>query len=181
MKIFVMSDIHGSRTALEAALAACDREGAKLIAILGDYLNHGPRNPIPEGYDPPGTARLLNERRELILPVRGNCDSAVDQMMLEFPMLADYSTIILGSRRVFMAHGHELSPERLPPLPAGSVFISGHSHIPLLEKRGGIFVMNPGSITLPKGGSPRSYGLLEEGSLEIKTIKGESFSRLELD
>lgn len=181
MKIFVISDIHGSKSALEAALSAFEREHAGLIAILGDYLNHGPRNPIPEGYDPPGTARLLNERRELIVPVRGNCDSEVDQMMLEFPMLADYSTMLLGSRRVFLTHGHELSPERLPPLSAGSVFLCGHTHLPLLERRGEIFVMNPGSITLPKGDHPRTYGLIEESSLEIRTIEGENFSRLELD
>ena len=182
MRLFAISDIHGSRTALEAAFAAMDREGAELVAILGDYLNHGPRNPIPEGYDPPGAAKLLNARRELIVPVRGNCDSEVDQMMLDFPMLGEYSTIVLDGLRIFMAHGHSqvMSPEKLPPLPTGSVFLSGHTHIPLLERRGGILVMNPGSITLPKGGHPKTYGLLGEGILEIKTIEGESFDRLEL-
>jgi len=180
MKLFVFSDIHGSRTALEAAFAAFDRERADAAAVLGDYLNHGPRNPIPEGYDPPRTAELLNARRELLLPIRGNCDSEVDQMMLDFPMLAEYSTVFLGARRVFMTHGHVLGPDRLPPLPAGSLFLCGHSHVPMAETRGGIAVMNPGSITLPKGGAPRTYGIVEEGRVEIKTMEGSPFASLDL-
>lgn len=181
MKLFVISDIHGSKSSLEAAFAAFDGEGADWMAILGDYLNHGPRNPLPEGYDPQACAELLNSRRDLIVPVRGNCDSEVDQMLLGFPMMSEYATVIAQGRRIFLAHGHLLSPERLPPLPAGSVFLSGHTHLPLLEKRGGIVVMNPGSISLPKGGSAKGYGLVVEGAAELKTIEGRLLSRLEFD
>jgi phosphoesterase, MJ0936 family len=181
MRVFVISDIHGSRSALESALAVFDREGADWIAVLGDYLNHGPRNPIPEGYDPQGAAALLNSRKERIVPIRGNCDSEVDQMLLEFPMLGEHATIILGKRRLFLAHGHLLSPERLPPLPAGSVFLSGHTHIPALERRGAIVTMNPGSIAIPKGGSARGYGIVDESTIAIKTLEGETIAELSLD
>jgi len=178
MKIFVISDIHGSLSALRAALAAREREGAQWVAVLGDYLNHGPRNPIPEGYDPQAVAKELNALRDWLIPVRGNCDSEVDQMLLDFPMLGEYATVFLGGRRLFLCHGHVASPESLPPLPPDSLFISGHSHLPLLERRGSLILMNPGSITLPKGGNPRSYGLIEEGGLWIKTIEGEALLSL---
>lgn len=181
MKLFVISDIHGSRTALEAALAAFDREGADWIAILGDYLNHGPRNPLPEGYDPQGAAALLNERKGLIIPVRGNCDSEVDQMLLEFPMMSEYSTVLLGKRRVFLCHGHIQSPERLPPLSGGSLFLSGHTHIPRIDTLGDIVAMNPGSVGLPKGGSQRTYGIVEPSSVAVKTLGGSLLSSLSLD
>jgi uncharacterized protein len=182
MKLCIISDIHGSLESLETALAAFEREGASHLVILGDYLNHGPRNPIPGGYAPDRTAVLHNRYREKILGVRGNCDSEIDQMLLEFPMMGDYAIVLDQGRRLFLTHGHGLSPERLPPLEKGDVFLSGHTHIPSLKLSDGIVLMNPGSVTLPKGGNPRTYGLASsDGSgmtLEIRTMDGASFAAL---
>jgi putative phosphoesterase len=178
MKIFVISDLHGSAQAFTGAMRAFELEGADLIVIAGDYLNHGPRNPLPQGYDPQALALLLNERRERIVAVRGNCDSEVDQMLLAFPCLAEYSTVFADGRRIFVTHGHRYADDALPPLSAGDIYLCGHTHVPRIEERAGIILINPGSISLPKGGFPASYALIEPTSLSIMSLAGELlFSR----
>jgi len=133
MKIFFASDIHGSPACLTMALDAFTREKAGVLVLLGDLLYHGPRNPLPGDYDPAKTAAMLNEYREHIVAVRGNCDSEVDQTLLDFPIMADHSTILDGTTRLFLTHGHLFSLDSLPPLPAGSVFVFGHTHVPMAE------------------------------------------------
>ena len=172
MKIQFISDVHGSPGALEAALAAGQRDGADQIVFLGDALYHGPRNPLPTDYDPARTAAVFNRFSHRILAVRGNCDSEVDQLMLDFPAMADYAWLVLGRRRLFLTHGHRFDPGHLPPLAPGDVFVSGHTHIPLAERRDEVFVFNPGSVGLPKEGRPPSYGICRGDRLIVKTIEG---------
>lgn len=170
MKLFFISDIHGAAGRLEAVLNRMDSEGGRHIAILGDILNHGPRNPLPEGYDTKRTAALLNERRDSIAAVRGNCDSEVDQMVLEFPIMADHSWLFSGEHRMFLTHGHRFSPASLPPLGEGDAFVYGHNHIPQAERVNGHFFLNPGSISLPKSGTPAAYGVLEDGIFTVREL-----------
>ena len=171
MKIVFMSDIHGVPSALEAALAKADSIGYDRLVLLGDLLYHGPRNGVPDFYDPVKVAKLLNARKERILAVRGNCDAEVDQMMFEFPMMSDYAVLDVGSESFFLTHGHLWHERNLPPLGLGSVLAHGHTHIPELKKlECGISIFNPGSVSLPKGGSARSIGYFDGTSLGHFTI-----------
>lgn len=188
MKLFVISDIHGSLSSFEAAENAFAKECADLMVICGDYLNHGPRNDIPAGYDTRKLAARLNEYKNRIVGVRGNCDSEVDQMMLDFPMQDTYTRIFLPSlMRVFVHHGHLFQPDSAAKMnPAGSIIVSGHTHIPLLEQKNGYTFVNPGSISIPKNGSLAGYALIESDlrssdfavSISLKTFSGNVISVL---
>jgi putative phosphoesterase len=166
MKIVFMSDIHGVPSALEAALEKADRFGYDRLVLLGDLLYHGPRNGVPDFYDPLAVARLLNGRKDKILAVRGNCDEEVDQIMFEFPMMSDYAVLDAGSESFFLTHGHRWHENCLPPLGMGSVLAHGHTHVPELKTlQCGMTIFNPGSVSLPKGGSTRSIGYFDGTSL----------------
>lgn len=161
MKLFFASDLHGCVPATEKALAEFEQSGAETLVLLGDVLNHGPRNPIPEGYNPPKVAELLNCYADKIVAVRGNCDSEVDQMLLSFPMMADYAWVLLESgQRLFLTHGHLYNAQKRPILKQGDVIVHGHTHIPVAELDGDQYVFNPGSVTFPRNGFAPSYGLL---------------------
>ena len=170
MKIMVASDIHGSALYCRRMLERFDEEGADKLLRLGDLLYHGPRNPLPEEYNPKAVAEMLNARKQQILCVRGNCDGEVDQMMLGFPIMADYCILSIGSRMVFATHGHHHNENSLPMLQEGDILLHGHTHIPVLEDRGVYMLANPGSVTLPKQNSVRGYLLLEEGALTLKDL-----------
>lgn len=170
MKIMVASDIHGSALYCRRMLERFDEEGADKLLLLGDLLYHGPRNPLPEEYNPKAVAEMLNARKQQILCVRGNCDGEVDQMMLEFPIMADYCILSVGSRMIFATHGHHHNENSLPMLQEGDILLHGHTHIPVLEDRGAYMLANPGSVTLPKQESVRGYLLLEEGALTLKDL-----------
>ena len=179
MKYLVASDLHGSAAACEKILQAFDREGADRLVLLGDILYHGPRNPLPEGYDPKACCGLLNPRRERITAVRGNCDAAVDQMVLEFPILAEYLLLEAAGHTIFVTHGDVWGPDRLPALPRGSVLLSGHTHVPMNQEREGILCLNPGSPSLPKDGEQRrGYLLLTDTGALFKTLEGEIYDRV---
>lgn len=180
MKIFVMSDIHGSFFYLKKALEAFEKEGAEYILILGDILYHGPRNPLPEEYNPKEVAILLNQYRDKIIAVRGNCDSEVDQMVLEFPIMSDYSTIFWEGKRIFATHGHVFNRDNMPSLGEGDIFISGHTHIPVKEEKLGVYILNPGSISLPKENTPHSYGVFEKGTFKVKELDGGIYKEINL-
>ncbi|HNY21085.1 MAG TPA: phosphodiesterase [Treponemataceae bacterium] len=177
MRLFVASDIHGSATALKTLLDAFASSGAEYLVLCGDYLNHGPRNPIPEGYDPKAVALALNGIKSKIIGVRGNCDSEVDQMLLEFPCMGDYSTVLFDNRRIFVTHGHIFGKDRLPPLSAGDVFVSGHTHVPVLETRDGIIFLNPGSASIPKESSEGGYALIDDSGISLMTLSGKELKR----
>lgn len=173
MKLMFASDIHGSALFCEKLLEAYKREGAQRLCLLGDILYHGPRNDLPEGHDPKGVIKLLNAVKQELLCVRGNCDTEVDQMVLEFPVLADYAVLFVDGRTFFLSHGHHHSPDALPPLKDGDVLINGHTHVLCAKQVSGIHCLNDGSVALPKQGNPRSYMTYENGVFLIKTLDGE--------
>lgn len=171
MKILFLSDIHGVPSTLEAALAAADTLQPDKIVLLGDLLYHGPRNGVPNLYDPVKVAQILNGIKDRLVAVRGNCDAEVDQMMFEFPMMSDYAVLDAGSETFFLTHGHLFNECRLPPIGMGTVLTHGHTHVPELKKLAcGITIFNPGSISLPKGGSSRSYGFFDGRELKHYAI-----------
>ncbi|MBU3144314.1 phosphodiesterase [Clostridium sp. CF012] len=172
MKIFFISDIHGSLFFLKKALELYKEEGASYIIMLGDALYHGPRNPLPEEYKPQEVANLLNEYKDKIIAVRGNCDSEVDQMLIEYPMMADYSIILYNNRRLFLTHGHIYNEDNLPNLNENDVLVHGHTHLPVAKKHNKIYVLNPGSLSLPKENSPNSYAILQDDLFQIKDLEG---------
>lgn len=178
MKWMIASDIHGNVHTCEQMIRRFEEEKADRLVLLGDYLYHGPRNGLSEGYDPKTTAEMLNGIREKLLCVRGNCDSEVDQMMLRFPMMADYALLDTGNTILFATHGHVWNEDRLPPLKPGDVLVHGHTHIPLRVQIDGILCVNPGSVTIEKNGYRRSYMTLEDGELVWKTLEGKEYDRL---
>ncbi|AOR61868.1 phosphodiesterase [Pectobacterium wasabiae] len=172
MKLMFASDIHGSLNAVERVLTIFEQSHADWLILLGDFLNHGPRNPLPEKYQPAEVAVRLNAYASRIIAVRGNCDSEVDQMLLTFPITAPWQHVLLQQNRLFLTHGHLYHPGNLPPLHTGDVLVYGHTHIPVAEQRGEHYFFNPGSVSLPKGGYPASYGLLEQDELRVLSLHG---------
>lgn len=170
MKLLFLSDIHGVPGTLRRVFEHADALGAERLVLLGDALYHGPRNGVPDEYDAPEVARLLNSRKQSLIAVRGNCDSEVDQQMLEFPIMADYAEIIAGARRFFLTHGHKYNVGNVPPVPDGTVLAHGHTHIPEITSVCGITIFNPGSISLPKGGFPRSFGFFDGDKLSVRRL-----------
>ena len=163
MKLIIASDIHGSAYWCRKLMDLIDREAPDRILLLGDLLYHGPRNDLPRDYAPKAVIPLLSARKDQILAVRGNCEAEVDQMVLPFPCMADYCQLLLDGKTFYLTHGHHESPDHLPPLPEGSVFLSGHTHVKLDETRHGIRCLNPGSVSIPKDGS-HSCLIYEDGS-----------------
>ncbi len=171
MRIVFISDIHGVPSTLEAALASAESLGYDKIVLLGDLLYHGPRNGVPNFYDPVAVAKRLNGLKDRIVAVRGNCDAEVDQMMVEFPIMSDYALLEADGVTFFLTHGHRWNERNLPPLGMGTVLAHGHTHIPELKKLPcGMTIFNPGSISLPKGGSARSFGYFDGRELRHVTI-----------
>ena len=167
MKLIFLSDIHGVPSTLEAALAKGAALGYDQIVLLGDLLYHGPRNGVPNFYDPVRVAQILNGLKDRIIAVRGNCDAEVDQMMFEFPMMADYAVVEAGKETFFCTHGHLWNEYKLPPLGMGTVLAHGHTHVPENKALAcGITIFNPGSVSLPKGGSARSFGYFDGATLK---------------
>ncbi|MDF2155926.1 phosphodiesterase [Vibrio sp. CAU 1672] len=174
MKLFFASDLHGCLPATEQVLACYRESGADHLVLLGDVLNHGPRNPVPDGYNPPEVAARLNEFADQIIAVRGNCDSEVDQMLLSFPMMSDYAWLVLESgARLFLTHGHLYNSDKRPPLRDGDVIVHGHTHVPVAQEQAGAVIFNPGSVTFPRNDLPASYGLLDGRLLKVITFDGE--------
>ncbi len=170
MKIMIASDIHGSAYYAEKMIEAYKSEGAKKLVLLGDILYHGPRNDLPKGYEPKKVIEMLNKIKDEILCVRGNCDTEVDQMVLDFPVLADYAVIYDGDVTMYLTHGHKYNPDNLPPIKNGDFLVNGHTHIPANEDMGNFTYINPGSVSIPKNGSKHSYIIYENGKFEFKEL-----------
>lgn len=179
MKLFFISDIHGSLYYLKKAFEKYDQEKADYLVILGDELYHGARNPLTKDYNPAEVASLLNSKADKTTAVRGNCDSEVDSMVLQYPLMSTYSTIFSEKRRLFLTHGHIYHEGNLPPLSPGDVFFYGHTHIPVAKKQGDIYIINPGSISLPKEGAPNTYGVLEDSTFVIRDFDGAEYKKIE--
>ncbi len=180
MKIMVASDLHGSIYFGNLMAEAYTREKCDRLLLLGDLLYHGPRNDLPKGYDPKKVIKLLNEMKNDILCVRGNCEAEVDQMVLDFPIMAEYCILHMGNRMIFATHGHNFNKERLPSLKTGDILLHGHTHVPICEEFGGVtgkdfIYMNPGSVSIPKGDSQNSYLTIDDEEVLWKNMNGEVF------
>ncbi len=173
MKWLIASDVHGSKFYAEEIIKAFKRENADRILLLGDILYHGPRNDLPKEYDPKGVCDVFNEYKKVITCVRGNCDAEVDQMVLQFPILAEYVLILDEGYTVFATHGHKFDKKNLPPLNTGEVFLFGHTHVSECENVNGIICMNPGSASIPKENSYNGYMTLEKGEFLWKDFQNE--------
>lgn len=175
MKWMIASDLHGSAYYCRKMLEAFEREGADRLFLLGDLLYHGPRNDLPQEYAPKEVIPLLNGKKEKLLCVRGNCDAEVDQMVLEFPVLADYAVLPVGQRLIYATHGHIYHVKNLPPLAPGDVLLHGHTHVPAWTEFGqGNLYLNPGSVSIPKENSPHSYMTLEENTMQWKELESSA-------
>ncbi len=171
MKFLIASDLHGSAEACRKMLSAAETESADRILLLGDVLYHGPRNNLPNNYNTKEVLNMLNEHFEQILCVRGNCDAEVDQCVLRFPILAEYAMIAADGLIIYMQHGHR---ENVLPR-TGEIVLRGHTHIPEKALKAGVMHLNPGSVSLPKGGSPASYMVYDRGVFRWKTLEGDVF------
>lgn len=170
MKFFILSDIHGDALCCKKALEIFKQSDYAALLLLGDILYHGPRNSLPDYYDPKKVIELLNPLSEQIIAVKGNCDGEVDQMVLNFPILSPYNQFYLNKRKVFMTHGHTITKEHPCLLPSASLFLYGHTHIPEATKEKDLIFLNPGSVSLPKNGFPPSYAILEENSFSVFSL-----------
>lgn len=173
MKWMIASDIHGSEFYCKKMLEAFEREEADKLMLLGDLLYHGPRNDLPEGYAPKKVIELLNAYKERILCVRGNCDTEVDQMVLEFPIMADYCILNEGKIIVYATHGHVYGEDNPPLLKNGEILLCGHTHVPKCQQKKGFCYMNPGSVSIPKEDSWHGYMIWENGDFIWKDLDGE--------
>ena len=181
MKWMIASDLHGSAVYCRRMIEAFEREDADRLLLLGDLLYHGPRNDLPEGYAPKEVIPMLNGMKPKLLCVRGNCDAEVDQMVLDFPILADYAVLPVGQRLVYATHGHVHNLKNLPPLAPGDILLHGHTHIPAWTEFGEEnLYLNPGSLSIPKEGSAHSYMTLEGKTFRWKTLEGETYHELRL-
>lgn len=170
MQIMVISDIHGCLPALARAAEIFEHNEYDVLICCGDYLNHGPRNPIPAGYDTMGTAALLNSLSGKMIGVRGNCDSEVDQMVLTFSCSNEFATVYehtqAGLLRMFVHHGHKdiYIPQNT------HIVLSGHTHVSGITVSGSCVYCNPGSLSIPKNNTEASYAVIQtrqDGSFYI--------------
>ena len=180
MKLFIASDIHGSLYYLKEMLLAFEREQADRILLLGDILYHGPRNDLPRDYAPKAVIELLNPLASKLLCVRGNCDTEVDQMVLSFPILADYAVIPTGDRLIYATHGHKYGEDNPPPLSDGDILLCGHTHVPKCADHGSYVYLNPGSVSIPKENSHHGYMTLEDGIFLWKDMDGNVINKYEI-
>mgnify|MGYP003280779567 FL=1 len=180
MKCMIASDIHGSAHYCRQLLAALERERADRLLLLGDLLYHGPRNDLPQGYDPKEVIALLTSVKNQVFCVRGNCEAEVDQMVLPFPVLADYCLLEQKGHVIFATHGHHYNLETPPLLQPGDVLLHGHTHIPAKDNSLGFWYLNPGSVAIPKENSPHSYMTLEDGLFLWKDLDGAQYDALAL-
>ena len=169
MKLLIASDIHGSAYWCGRLMEEIEKENPDRVILLGDLLYHGPRNDLPRDYAPKQVIPMLSGIKDKIVAVRGNCEAEVDQMVLPFPCLADYAELLVDGMLFHLSHGHHQNPENLPPLPEGSVFLFGHTHVKLDKMVGGVRCLNPGSLSIPKDGS-HSYLICENGNFSFKIL-----------
>ena len=180
MKLLIGSDIHGDLDGAKRLVSAFTEEKCDKMLLLGDILYHGPRNDLPATYAPKEVISLLNGYKDKILAVRGNCEAEVDQMVLSFPVLAEYALLSLDGLTVFATHGHIHNTEKCPPLAKGDILLHGHTHVPVVEEFGeGNYYINPGSLSIPKESSPKSYILYEHRKFSFRTLEGEEYKSFE--
>ena len=180
MRLMIASDIHGSAKWCEQLLEAWQREKPDRLVLLGDLLYHGPRNDLPEGYVPKEVIAMLNDIAPHLLCVRGNCEAEVDQMVLSFPVMADYSVLLVDGHSIYVTHGHVHNEDNPPPLQPGDILLCGHTHIPCCHRHEDFIYVNPGSVSIPKQNTPHSYTMLEDGRMVWKDLYGREFMQEKL-
>ena len=176
MKYLLVSDIHGCLPTLEKVLRFYDNNHCDMLCILGDILNYGPRNTIPDGINAPSIVEALNKRARDIIAIRGNCDSEVDQMLLHFPILSDYTMLVDNGKKLFLTHGHIYNKEHLPQAGIDAI-VYGHTHLWELSKQNGVLVGNTGSITFPKGGNEPTFMTYEDGTFTVFSLDGKALKQ----
>lgn len=181
MKYMFASDVHGSAYYCRKMLETYKKEQAERLVLLGDLLYHGPRNDLPKEYAPKEVIKMLNGMKQEIYAVRGNCEAEVDQMVLEFPVMADYCILALGSHAIYATHGHVYNENHLPPMKEGDILLHGHTHVLKAEQREGYFLLNPGSVSIPKEGNPPTYGILDNGSFIVWDFEGNKIKEIRLE
>lgn len=172
MKLMIASDIHGSEYYCRKLLDAYAGENPDKLILLGDILYHGPRNDLPEGYNPKSVIELLNPLKNKLLCVRGNCDTEVDQMVLDFPIMADYALVSVDGKMMYLTHGHKYGEDNPPNLSKGDILICGHTHVPKCSDKGDYLYLNPGSVSIPKENSEHSYMVYEDNKFTWKSLDG---------
>lgn len=180
MKLMIASDIHGSAYYCRELINAFEREKPDKLLLLGDILYHGPRNELPRDYNPKLVTEMLNAISENIICVCGNCDAAVDRMVLDFEVLADYAYLYIDGTAFFAAHGHKFNEKNPPKLKAGDVLLNGHTHIPKFSECDNFVYANCGSVSIPKEDSPNSYVIFEKHKLSWRTLDGDIFMNAEV-
>lgn len=170
MKLLIASDIHGSAYWCGRLCDEIQKIQPDRVILLGDLLYHGPRNDLPKGYAPKEVVPMLSAMKDSIIAVRGNCEAEVDQMVLPFPCMADFCQLLLDGKTFYLTHGHHANPDNLPPLPEGSIFLSGHTHVKLDKVVSGIRCLNPGSVSIPKDGS-HSFLVYENGDFTFRLLE----------
>ena len=170
MKLFIASDLHGSAYYCHRLMEAIQREKPDRILLLGDLLYHGPRNDLPRDYAPKHVIEMLNGMADQLLCVRGNCEAEVDQMVLKFPVLADYAWLDVNGLRIFATHGHHHGEQNPPPMKKGDLLLCGHTHVPAWTDHQTFHYLNPGSLSIPKENSPHSYMTLEGNTFLWKDV-----------
>ena len=175
MKMMIASDIHGSAYYCERLLDRFGEEGCERLILLGDILYHGPRNALPRDYEPMKVASLLNGYADRILCVRGNCDAEIDQMVLKFPIMADYAVMVWNGRLIYITHGHIFNTDNLPPITEKDILLHGHTHVPAWIRTDRCLYINPGSVSIPKDGSAHGYMVLEDDRIVYKDIEGGTY------
>ena len=181
MKLLIASDIHGDLDSAKLVMEVFEKERCDKILLLGDLLYHGPRNDLPTSYAPKSVIELLNAHKDHILAVRGNCDTEVDQMVLAFPILADYCYLNIDGISIFATHGHKYNLDNLPPLRPGEILLHGHTHVlKSVEFGNHNLYINPGSVSLPKEWNPRSYMIYENRVFTIKDMRGNNIETINI-
>ncbi len=180
MKLMIASDIHGSTYYCKKLIDAYKREKPNKLLLLGDILYHGPRNDLPKEYEPKKVIELLNDIASDIVCVRGNCDTEVDQMVLDFPILSDYALFYIDGQMIFATHGHHFNKDNPPKLSKGEVLLNGHTHIPAFERIADYIYVNPGSVSIPKENSKNSYLIYENGTFMFKALDGKAYMNKEI-
>lgn len=170
MKLMIASDIHGSAYYCAKLMEVWETVQPDRLLLLGDLLYHGPRNDLPREYAPKMVIEMLSGHKDKIIAVRGNCEAEVDQMVLPFSCMEEYAQLNVDGRVFYLTHGHHASPDNLPELPAGSVFLSGHTHVKMDEMRRGIRCINPGSVSIPKDGT-HSCMIYENGTFSVVLLE----------
>lgn len=180
MKLMIASDIHGSAYYCRKMIEAYKNEKAEKLLILGDILYHGPRNDLPCEYAPKEVIGMLNPMADELLCVRGNCDTEVDQMVLDFPVLAEYAIFYMNGRTIFATHGHNFNPANPPKIKKGDILLNGHTHVPAFEETERFIYVNPGSVSIPKENSEHGYIILEDNTLTWKNLDGKVWMEKEI-